>query len=185
MKKITWNHSSKEIEKKYLIRENGSDYATDILFQMYSSVQAVAASVLMKGKPIHQGYLALDSGLELSDILKLNPDFEPSEARLRDKCGEMFFTLKGNGGLSRNELAVEINKSVFDKYWPETKGKRVQKIRLAVPFEGHTLEIDLYTDRDLIVAEVEVPTAKDAQRLSPLGKDITNDKTYKNKNLAK
>ena len=54
-----------------------------------------------------------------------------------------------------------------------------------MPFEGHTAEIDVYTNRDLIVAEVEVPTLKDAEKLSPLGKDVTTDKKYKNRSLAK
>ncbi len=174
-----------EIERKYLIREGSVNYATDALLQIYHSIEAVMSDVLVNGKQIQQGYLSLDSGSELSDKLDMNVDFDPTEARIRDKGGKMFFTLKGKGGLSRNELEVEIDRTVFDEYWSKTEGKRVQKYRLAVPFEDHTLEIDVYTDRLLVVAEIEVPTLEEAQRLSAIGKDVTEDKAYKNRNLAK
>ncbi len=175
-----------EIEKKYLIRENGTDYATEALSQLYLSVQALIKDVLQNGKLIRQGYLPLEKGSELSDSLGMDVDFDPSEVRLRDKAGTFYFiTLKGSGGLSRNELETEIGQDIFNEYWSETEGRRVEKVRLNRPFEGHTAEIDVYTDRDLIVAEVEVPTIQDAERLSALGKDVTNNKAYKNKNLAK
>jgi len=37
----------------------------------------------------------------------------------------------------------------------------------------------------LILAEIEVPSLEDAKRLKPIGKDVTDDEQYKNKNLAK
>ena len=58
----------------------------------------------------------------------MDVDFNPSEARLRNKSGKLYFTLKGSGGLSRKELEIEINQSIFDKYWLKTKGKRVKKL---------------------------------------------------------
>jgi len=179
-----------EIEKKYLISENGVDFVTEALLQLYPLVQALKDDVLRKGKQIKQGYLPLATGTELSDKLDMDVDFEPSEARLRNtrlphKAGKFLFTLKGTGGLSRNELEVEIEKAVFRNYWPGTAGHRVEKKRLKIPFEGHTAEIDVYKERDLIIAEVEVTTIQDAEKLSALGKDVTLDKSYKNINLAK
>ncbi len=176
---------AQEIEKKYLIKEEDANFVSESLFQMYDSLQALKSDVLQNGKSIRQGYLPLDSGTELSDKLGMTVDFDPSEARLRDKADTLYFTLKGSGGLSRNELEVVIDKNIFDEYWLKTEGKRVEKFRLDKPYEGHTAEIDVYTDRDLIVAEVEVPTIEQAENLSALGKDITSDKSYKNKNLAK
>jgi CYTH domain-containing protein len=174
-----------EIERKYLIRENGIDFTTNTLLQMYPSVQTLKKDVIQNGKSIQQGYLPLSSGLELSNKLDMNIDFNPCEARLRNKAGILSFTLKNSGGLSRNELERKVDQNIFDKYWPKTKGKRIEKIRLNRPFEGHIVEFDVYLDRDLIVAEVEVQSIKQAQKLSALGKDVTNNKSYKNKNLAK
>ena len=140
--------------------------------------------MLQNGKSIRQGYRPLGAGTELSDRLGMNVDFTPSEARLRDKAGTLYFTLKGTGGLSRSELEVEVKQNVFNEFWGKTDGRRVEKVRLNVPFKVYTAEIDVYTDRDLVVVEVEVPTVEEANKLPPLGKDVTSDKSYKNKNLA-
>ncbi len=176
---------TQEIERKYLIWESGTNYFTEALSIMYPSIDALKDDVTNNGAPIRQGYLSLTTGRELSDLVGMNVDFIPSEARLRDKKKKFYFTIKGSGGLERNELEVEIEREIFYQYWPQTKGQRVEKIRLSRPFDGHTLEIDVYTDRDLIVAEIEVPTLEEAEKLEILGKDVTTDKRYKNKNLAK
>lgn len=174
-----------EIEKKYLLKEDGSDFATDALQHQYSSIEALENDVLQHGKKIRQGYLPISSGSDLCDKLGLDLTFTPSEARLREKAGTHFFTLKGEGTLKREEVEVKLDKIVFDEYWQKTEGQRVEKCRLEIPYKGHTAEIDVYTDRDLIVAEVEVPSIGQAQSLPALGTDITEDTQYKNKNLAK
>ncbi len=176
---------AQEIEKKYLIMENEIIYFTEVLRQLYPSILSLKADVAHHGKFIKQGYLPLGTGSELSDLLGIKVDFKPTEARLRDKSGTTYFTLKGNGGLIRNELEVKVTQEVFDKYWSKTSGQRVEKVRLSKPFGDYTIEIDVYTDRDLIVAEIEVPTEQEAEKLKPLGKDVTTDKNYKNKNLAR
>ena len=166
-----------EIENKYLLREEGVNYCDQLV--------DLVEDVVDNGVAIRQGYLPLDSGAELCDSLRLDVDFEFSEARLRDKGGTLFFTLKGNGDLSRSEIEVEVDRDLFEKYWVFTEGSRVEKVRLEVPFDRYTMEVDVYTDRDLIVAEVEVPTLEEAANLSVIGKDVTLDKKYKNKNLAR
>ncbi len=169
-----------EIEKKYLLWEDGIDYSTEALLKLYSSIQDLRDEVLNKGEPIRQGYMQIHAGEKLGESIGLKHDFQPDEARLRDKAGQFHFTLKGEGGLSRNESEEEISKKIFGEFWPQTKGRRIEKIRLEKPYDKHTLEIDVYTDRDLILAEIEVPTVEDAQRLVPLGKDVSEDERYKN-----
>jgi len=80
---------------------------------------------------------------------------------------------------------VEIDKELFLEYWEHTEGKRVEKIRYEMQYLGNTVEIDYFTDRDLILAEIEVASEEDANSLEPLGKDVTLDKKYKNANLAR
>ncbi|MBI4151484.1 hypothetical protein HY496_00810 [Candidatus Woesearchaeota archaeon] len=174
-----------EIEKKYLLSEKGIDFSTDALSPIYASIDQLTEDVLKRGKSIRQGYLPLTAGLELGAILKLDIPFEPCEARLRDKAKTFYFTIKGDGGLARSELEAEIDQTIFEAWWPQTEGKRVEKVRLSKPYQRYCLEIDVYTDRDLIVAEVEVPTREEAEKLVPLGKDITEERRYKNKTLAK
>jgi len=174
-----------EIEKKYLIREEAEEYITDAFKLKFYSVDYLAREILKEGEKIRQGYLDLNKGSDLAKMLNIELDFEIMEARLRDKAGKFFFTLKGDGSLSRSELEKEIDSGLFNEFWPETGGKRLEKCRLKRPYQEYEAEFDLYLDRNLIIAEVEVPSIEDAQKLLPLGKDVTDDKGYKNKNLAK
>jgi CYTH domain-containing protein len=180
-----------EIEKKYLISENGIDYGLmgigDSLFKAVIGEEIAAEddSAQRNRTLIRQGYMSIEHGKTLAQRLGLETDFEIAEARLRAKGTRYFFTLKGEGTLSREEQEREIDEGVFQENWPLTEGRRIEKIRLEIPYEGLTAEIDLYRDRDLITAEVECPDVETAQRLIPLGKDITEDKRYKNKNLAR
>lgn len=175
----------KEIEKKYLIYENQTDYSTNNLSEICDSVNALEKKVLKEGTRIQQGYLPIEKGIELAKRIRLNIEFEPAEARLRNKGEKLYFTIKGYGGTIREELETEIDEKIFQEYWPSTKGKRIEKVRLKAPYNGLTAEIDVYLDRKLIVAEVETKTEKEAEQLKNLGLDVTQDSTYKNKNLAK
>lgn len=169
---------TKEIEKKYLLKENGISY--ELVFHFKNERNLPKNNLY-----IQQGYMPIGPGKNLAQRLSLNTGFEIAEARLRAKGGKYFFTIKGEGTLSREEQEREIDEAVFQENWPLTEGKRIEKVRLDISYEGLTAEIDFYQDRDLVTAEVECPDIETAQRLKPLGKDITEDKRYKNKNLAK
>ncbi|MBW3018595.1 hypothetical protein KY329_00210 [Candidatus Woesearchaeota archaeon] len=172
-----------EIEKKYLIRENGIEYATPALLEI-SSVEELRRNVMRQGVLILQGYLP--DWTELADIVGFDHSFHADEGRLRDKGGECYFGLKTKGALTRKQFELPIAPELFKHYWPQTEGQRVHKIRLELPYGAYTAEIDVYTDfPDLIVAEVEVPTEAEAEKLVPLGKDITGNRRYKNRSLAK
>jgi len=173
------------IEKKYLIREDGKCYPTEALLQIYASVDCLKNDVLNSGRKIKHGYLPIEKGIEIADKLKLPIRFKPTEAGLRDNEGKLFLTSKGDGDLSELKLEERVNKEIFDEAWPLTEGKRIEKVKLVIPYDIYKAEIDVYTDRDLILAKIEVPTEEEAQKLVPLGFDVTADRKYKNKNLAK
>lgn len=173
-----------EIEKKYLLSQDGKSYAETSLLELYFSLDELKESAVENGKKVVQGYLPLEQGKKLADILGLKTDFEVVEARLREKEGQYYLTLKGEGGLSRGEVESWISKDLFDKYWPATEGKRIEKDRLKKFYKGNVVEIDVYKNLDLVIAEVEIPSAEEAVRLIPLGKDVSEDPAYKNKNLA-
>ncbi len=175
-----------EIEKKYLIRQNNKEFATSHLNQLYSSISDLVEDVMQNGKTIHQGYLPFEIGRALSRRLYIGLDFTPVEFRLRNKAGKFLFTIKGYGGLKRNETPDEIlSEETFNNYWEFTKGNRIYKKRLKKPYQNLEAELDLFLDRDLILAEVETETEEQANALNPLGKDVSEDQKYKNKNLAK
>ena len=176
-----------EIEKKYLIAERGNSHAKDQLWRIskdFTDLKTLEDHVLRKGTKIRQGYLPVDIGKEVGEIIGLEMPFLPGEARLRDAGGRYFLTLKSSGGLVRNETPdKEVSSTLFDLYWPYAK-RRIEKVRLEEDYVGFTAEIDVYTDRDLIVAEVEVSSVDIAESLDPLGLDVTENPSYKNRSLA-
>ena len=112
------------------------------------------------------------------------------EVRVRSKGGRFYVARKSGEGLVREEEEVEVNERVFDILWPATQGVRVQKTRYEfIDPNGLTWEIDAYRDRDLVIVEVELPSAETVPIIPPaisavLVAEVTNDKRYKNKFLA-
>ena len=124
---------------------------------------------------IRQGYLALD------------PD--GTEVRIREKGNRFFQTVKSSGNLQRREVEVPLTRAQFEALWPLTEGRRVEKTRYAIAFEGHVIELDVYDGAlaGLLTAEVEFASLEASAVFQPppwLGREVTEDKRYKNKNLA-
>ena len=72
-----------------------------------------------------------------------------------DRRRTYFRTVKVGAGLVRTELEEETTAEVFKSMWPLTKGKRLTKRRHRVPDGSETWEIDEFTDRDLVLAEID------------------------------
>lgn len=110
--------------------------------------------------------------------------------RVRGPDGERFWRgLKQGAGLSRLENEEETTHEVFEALWPLTEGRRVAKRRHRVQDAGLVWEIDEFTDRDLVLAEVELPVGTRhvalPDWLRPLvQREVTNDPAYRNEALA-
>jgi CYTH domain-containing protein len=101
-----------------------------------------------------------------------------------------FRTVKVGTGLVRRELEEETTAQVFEALWPLTEGRRLTKRRHAVPDGALVWEIDEFTDRALVLAEVELPSADAEVRLPAwlapvVEKEVTGDPAYLNLNLAR
>jgi adenylate cyclase len=125
---------------------------------------------------IEQGYLAIaDDG---------------TEVRIRRRGGRATLTVKGAGGRSRIEEELEIEEERFERLWPLTAGRRIEKTRYEIPAgDGLTIELDVYGGglAGLVVAEVEFPSEGAADAFSApawLGPEVTDDPRYKNQRLA-
>ena len=125
---------------------------------------------------ILQGYLAIGE--------------DGSEARVRRRGQRTTLTVKQGRGLTRREEEVEITRAQFDRLWPLTEGRRIEKTRhlIGLP-NGLVIELDTYDGAlaGLLTAEVEFPSAAAAQRFVPpdwFGPEVTNDDAYKNRRLA-
>ena len=126
------------------------------------------------GDPIDQGYLALDG---------------ETEVRIRRRAGRATLTVKHGSGLARAEEEIAIDAARFERLWPLTEGRRVEKVRHLVPGGGVTVELDVYAGdlAGLVVAEVEFASVADSDAWRPppwLGHELTGDARYANRSLA-
>jgi CHAD domain-containing protein/CYTH domain-containing protein len=98
-------------------------------------------------------------------------------------------TVKLGTGIARTEIEEEAPAEVFDAMWPLTEGHRIHKRRYAIADEPFVWEIDEFTDRDLVLAEVELPDATipvaPPDWLAPyIVREVTGEPEYLNINLA-
>jgi CYTH domain-containing protein len=127
---------------------------------------------------LEQGYLAIHG--------------DGTEVRIRRARGASVLTIKSAGGLVRIEEELPIDNATFERLWPLTEGRRIEKVRHLVPGgrSGDLLiEVDVY-DGDLaglVMAEVEFASEEDARAFAPppwFGADVTHDGRFKNQRLA-
>lgn len=99
-------------------------------------------------------------------------------------------TVKLGAGIQRVEVEEECAPGVFEALWALTEGKRVHKERFRVPEGDRVWEIDRFLDRELVLAELELP-APDAEVVVPdwlapyLVREVTDEAAYVNANLAR
>ena len=127
------------------------------------------------GEPISQGYLTNGEGPEI---------------RLRRAGEQTLLTVKTGSGEVREEIEVELEPELFRTLWPLTSGRRVIKTRRREPLDaGRAAEVDVYAENlaGLVVAEVEFSSIEESREFEPpawLGKEITGDERYANRELA-
>lgn len=128
---------------------------------------------------IEQGYL-----VEGADL----------QGRLRreihsDGTSHLTHTIKKGSGLVRSEIERPISKEEFDQHWPATAGQRLTKTRYLVKNGNFTWELDVFDGLNLVLAEVELPTATAIATppswLKPhIVREVTHQKQYNNYQLA-
>jgi len=110
--------------------------------------------------------------------------------RTRDGTAERFFrTVKLGTGLERIEIEEETTADLFAALWPLTDGCRIAKRRYRIAEGPLVWEVDEFLDRDLVLAEVELPRPDSAAEipewLAPmLEREVTGDPDYLNLTLA-
>ena len=132
-------------------------------------------SILGPGVPIAQGYLITQGG----------------EERIRRKGDRCFWTVKGEGDLTRDEFEVEVPEWVFSLLWPHTEDRRIEKTRHMVTWDGFALEVDVYHGAlaGLVILECEFRDQDAALSFrlpewAAEAREVTWDERYKNRNLC-
>ena len=125
-------------------------------------------------EPIRQGYVALD---------------DDTEVRVRITPDGAVLTIKSGRGAVRTEEEIALDTRQGDALWELTEGRRIQKTRRRVRVDGAVVEVDEYGGAldGLVVAEVEFAdeeASRAFQAPSWLGREVTGDERYSNRNLA-
>ncbi|MEO7520385.1 MAG: CHAD domain-containing protein [Gemmatimonas sp.] len=149
-----------EIERKYLLR----------------AIPPYALGVAPT--QIEQGWLP---GTVLKERLR--------RATRADGTTRLTRTVKAGTLGSRVELEEGCSTDLFELLWPHTCAARIRKHRHAVVDGDFTWEIDVFLDRELVLAEVEL---RDDQSVPPapewlapyIVRDVTDDRSYANSSMA-
>jgi CHAD domain-containing protein/CYTH domain-containing protein len=106
-----------------------------------------------------------------------------------DEGVELARAVKEGSGLTRLEIEEPVTPAVFEQLWPLTEGRRLRKRRYRIADGDLTWEIDQFLDRDLILAEVELPGEPADVSLPDwlrphVDREVTEDSAYSNFHLA-
>lgn len=93
-------------------------------------------------------------------------------------------------GLTRDERQYNLTKEEYEHLLGKREGDTIYKTRYQIKVDNYTYSFDFFHEQldGLTYMEIEFPTeeeANDFQAPDWLGKDVTNDKNYKNQSLAK
>ena len=163
-----------------------------------------AAAALVPRAPadleIERKYLltSVPSMAEAVPPVRITQGWLPGE-RLRERLRRSVFpdghvewtrTVKLGSGISRIEVEEPTDAILFESLWPLTAGARISKRRHTVHSDGAAWEIDVFLDRPLVLAEIELPSEDAAVTfpdwLAPhVAREVTGEAAYVNANLAR
>ena len=113
--------------------------------------------------------------------------------RVRREDDTYYMTYKGCGGnntsLAHEEYNLPLSKEAYETLKGKTDGKIITKKRVLIPYGKHTIELDIFDEpfSDLIIAEVEFESVKEADDFTPpewFLEDVTGKREYTNAFLA-
>lgn len=170
------------------------DGALAALAQGGAGAPAAEPDAEIERKFLLRGMPALPAGAEAHEMVQGWLPGERIHERLRCVTageGERWYrTVKLGSGLRRVEVEEEMDPALARQLWPLTEGRRVRKVRYRVPHGDLVWEVDRFADRDLVLAEVELPS-EDADAPIPswlepvLEREVTGEAGYVNLNLAR
>lgn len=150
----------KEIERKFILKK--------IAFSLFA---------IEKIYSIEQYYTSINPEIRLRKIT----DYE-------NKSAKYYLTQKDEENLAREEITKEVPESFYLNQKKNKIGNEIHKLRYVVKLEDGTIaKIDLFTNYNLNIAEVEFNSEEEANNFRPpkwFGKEITYNLKYKNKYIT-
>ena len=126
---------------------------------------------------LEQAYLSTDP------VIRVRQSGDGPEARY-------VLTCKGEGLLSREEFELPLQPEAYARLLSKAEGNRIAKTRYRIPWEGVTIELDVFAPpfAPLVVAEVEFSSEAAARAFQGpdwFGREVTYDPAYTNAALSK
>ncbi len=125
-------------------------------------------------RQIEQGYLCTDPVV-----------------RIRKEDEEYYLTYKSKGLMIREEYNLPLTREAYLHLRPKADGILIAKKRYLIPLPPcYTIELDIFENElsPLVLAEVEFPTAEEANAFIPpewFGEDVTYSDKYHNSVLSR
>lgn len=109
--------------------------------------------------------------------------------RVRKSDDEYYMTYKSKGLMVREEYNLPLTKDGYEHLLSKADGTVIKKKRYLIPYEGYTIELDIFEGKHdgLILAEVEFETEKQANTFTApdwFGEDVTFSSKYHNSTLS-
>ncbi len=110
--------------------------------------------------------------------------------RVRKEDDTYYLTYKGRGFIEREEYNLPLTEEAYLHLVAKTDGKIISKRRYLIPFNGYTIELDVFKEpfAPLVLAEVEFQTLEEANAFVPpawFGRDVTSEPEYTNSYLSR
>ena len=110
--------------------------------------------------------------------------------RIRKDNDKYELTYKSKGLMVREEYNLPLTKDAYEHLKTKIDGRLITKKRYMIPYNGYTIEIDIFQNdlSPLTLAEVEFPSEEEANTfIAPewFGEDVTMCGLYHNSALSK
>jgi CYTH domain-containing protein/CHAD domain-containing protein len=180
-----------------------SDTVNNAVRQLLATVPPVAATLAAIGRPdeeIERKFLlhALPARVQEHAGLRIAQGWLPG-ARLRERLRRTVYpdgrvewtrTVKLGTGIARVEIEEDTPAELFESLWPLTARARVEKVRYEIAAGAFLWQVDVFLDRELLLAEVELPSADTPVTLPDwlapcVTREVTGEPAFVNANLAR
>jgi CYTH domain-containing protein len=109
--------------------------------------------------------------------------------RVRHEGDEFFLTYKSSGMMTRIEHNLPLTAESYAQLLKKADGYVIRKVRYYIPYESHTIELDLFEGdlAPLQMAEVEFDNEEEANAFCPpdwFGEEVTYSGSYHNSVLS-
>ena len=109
--------------------------------------------------------------------------------RIRQRNDKYFLTIKSGGLMERIEVEKDITRKEFEELSTIVKGNVIKKTRYLIPFQNHTIELDVFHDKfeGLIMAEIEFESTEEAEKFNMpdfFYMDVTENPAYQNSSMS-